>query len=125
VRQRDQIEEWWMSSPFDELSKALARGVSRRQALKMFGAGIAGSVLALMGIERSSALVKTESCAEFCSGFPPNQQGRCRSVCVRCPGGAEYTERVSGHFVCLPGGSFPTYTWPMPTVGGGNKDLHP
>ncbi len=35
---------------FDDLTKALARGVSRRDALKLLGGSAAGGLLALLGV---------------------------------------------------------------------------
>ena len=39
-----------MNHKFDELTKGLARSTTRRAALKNFGAGIAGVVLAALGL---------------------------------------------------------------------------
>src|SRR5438876_1187386 len=50
-----------MDKQFDELSKSLAEGVSRREALKKFGIGLAGVVLAAMGL-RSRAWAGGGSC---------------------------------------------------------------
>ena len=39
-----------MNNKFDELAKGLARSVTRRQAFKRFGVGLAGMVLACLGL---------------------------------------------------------------------------
>src|SRR5690349_4719918 len=39
-----------MSSKFDELAKGLAQSVTRRQAFKKFGVGLAGMALACFGL---------------------------------------------------------------------------
>ncbi len=39
-----------MNDKFDELAKGLAQSVTRRQALKRFGIGLAGMVLACLGL---------------------------------------------------------------------------
>ena len=39
-----------MSDKFDELTKGLAQSVTRRQALKKFGVGLAGMALACVGL---------------------------------------------------------------------------
>ena len=39
-----------MDRQFDELSKSLAEGVSRREALRKFGTGLAGVLLAAVGL---------------------------------------------------------------------------
>ena len=43
-----------MNDKFDELAKGLAQSVTRRGALKKFGVGIAGVVLAVLGLERKA-----------------------------------------------------------------------
>ena len=43
-----------MSNKFDELTKGLAQSVTRRGALKKFGVGVAGMVLAALGLPNSS-----------------------------------------------------------------------
>ena len=44
-----------MNNKFDELAKGLAKSVTRRQALKRFGAGLAGMALAALGAGSASA----------------------------------------------------------------------
>jgi hypothetical protein len=39
-----------MNNQFDELAKGLAQSVTRRQAFKRFGVGLAGMVLACFGL---------------------------------------------------------------------------
>jgi len=39
-----------MNNKFDDLAKGLAQSVTRRQALRRFGAGLAASLLASMGL---------------------------------------------------------------------------
>ena len=39
-----------MNTKFDELTKSMAQSVTRRAALKKFGAGLAGMVLACFGL---------------------------------------------------------------------------
>jgi hypothetical protein len=98
-----------MRDTFDELSRALARGVSRREALKIFGVGVAGSLLALVGLGRASA---QETCAQFCAAHTSNdfQQGNCRNVCGTCPGGPNNTVHASHGWICT-GGSKPSNDW--------------
>jgi hypothetical protein len=43
-----------MNNKFDELAKGLAQSVTRRGALKKFGIGIAGVVLATLGIPNNA-----------------------------------------------------------------------
>jgi hypothetical protein len=44
-----------MAHPFDELAKVLAQGVSRREALRRIGGGLATALLAAMGLKRAYA----------------------------------------------------------------------
>ena len=39
-----------MSNKFDELTKSMAQSMTRKQALKKFGAGLAGMALACLGL---------------------------------------------------------------------------
>ena len=47
-----------MNNKFDELAKGLAQSVTRRQALKKFGAGLAGMALACFGLASKAAPAK-------------------------------------------------------------------
>ena len=44
-----------MDKQFDELSKSLAEGVSRREAVRKFGIGLAGALMASLGLGRATA----------------------------------------------------------------------
>jgi hypothetical protein len=43
-----------MNDQFDELAKGLARSVTRREALKQFGLGLAGIALATLGLANNA-----------------------------------------------------------------------
>ena len=43
-----------MNTKFDELTKAMAQSVTRRAALKQFGAGLAGMALACFGLSNQA-----------------------------------------------------------------------
>ncbi len=43
-----------MNTKFDELAKGLAQSVTRRQALKKFGVGLAGMALACFGVANTA-----------------------------------------------------------------------
>src|ERR1700751_4481371 len=49
-----------MSNKFDELAKGLAQSVTRRQALKRFGVGLAGMALACFGLARRAKAQTTQ-----------------------------------------------------------------
>jgi hypothetical protein len=52
-----------MNNPFDELARGLAQSVTRRGALKKFGVGLAGVVLASLGLVRGADLYVDASAA--------------------------------------------------------------
>ena len=51
-----------MNDKFDELAKNLAQSVTRRQALRRFGAGLAGVVLAIVGLPKKAEAVPKFIC---------------------------------------------------------------
>lgn len=55
-----------MGKEFDELSKALASGLSRRQALRRFGLGLFGAAVAAMLPWRTSEAQEIQDCNRFC-----------------------------------------------------------
>ena len=66
-----------MNDQFDELAKGLAQSVTRRGALKQFGVGLAGAVLAALGLanraEAKPKFVCDCSAPDFgCSQYPQN-----------------------------------------------------
>jgi hypothetical protein len=98
-----------MKNQFDELAKGMAQSVTRRQALKKFGVGVAGMALACFGLASiakagrvkpppppAPACCLTDSdcgSAEVCDFNIPcttkkdnkvHQYGTCH--CIQCPG---------------------------------------
>lgn len=51
-----------MNNKFDELAKALAQSVTRRGALKKFGAGLAGMALACFGLAKRAEAAQQGGC---------------------------------------------------------------
>ena len=69
-----------MNHKFDELTKSMAQSVTRRAALKKFGAGLAGMALACFGLANVARADKVKTCttnADCRSG-----QVCCNGVCV-------------------------------------------
>jgi len=64
-----------MNNQFDELTKSLARSVTRRAALKQFGVGLAGMALACFGLASKGE-----------AGKKCSTNGDCRSGQVCCNG---------------------------------------
>jgi hypothetical protein len=79
-----------MASRFDELAKALAGGISRREALRRMGAGLAATLLASLGLDAAWA------------------GGSCNGVtCARnqlCTNGVCHTVCTTGRIACLTAG---------------------
>ena len=70
-----------MNNKFDELAKGMAQSVTRRQALKKFGLGLAGMALACFGLANGAKAAKKTClpagshcdsnivcCSGYCSG---------------------------------------------------------
>ena len=51
-----------MNEKFDELAKGLAQSVTRRGALKKFGLGLAGIVLATLGLAKKAEAAGGKKC---------------------------------------------------------------
>ena len=81
-----------MNNKFDELTKSLAQSVTRRQAFKKFGLGLAGMALACFGLaNRAEAQGKCWQAGVLCFrgllSLDPNGSkhcGRCCSGSCRC-----------------------------------------
>jgi hypothetical protein len=66
-----------MNNRFDELAKHLAQSVTRRGALKKFGLGLAGVVLASLGLANKG---RAEAVC-LPSGAPCSNYKSCRNKC--------------------------------------------
>ena len=86
-----------MNDQFDELAKGLAQSVTRRGALKKFGVGLAGIVLASLGLANTTQTQRRSSC-------------QCKKPDYGCgrhnPETAEYIACVDFCRVCCAGGCF-------------------
>jgi len=104
-----------MENRFDALAKSLADSVSRREALRRLGGGLAGMLLASLGLGKAEGAPAPESaCEKFCRecGIPPgggNAFGVCVSSCEAClhssgslPSGCPTTP--GGPVVCIGNG---------------------
>lgn len=112
-----------MNYGFDTLSKALATGFNRRDAMKWLGGGIVGSVAArwtgiggaAMGPVMGAAVAAPKDkppkdqgksdCERFCTGLPPHTRSQCLLACKQCGGTGNLCGAV-GHICCCGAGSF-------------------
>jgi hypothetical protein len=75
---------------FDEMAKALAGGLTRRQALRRVAGGLAGVLLGSLGVGRVWGQA-AGTCPDYCRGLgltpgDGNAFGKCVSNCARCKG---------------------------------------
>ncbi len=71
-----------MSTKFDEIAKGMAQSLSRRQALRRFGVGLAGVALACFAFPRKAEGYKYQCTPKDC--YPPCPKGtKCsgRDIC--------------------------------------------
>ena len=94
-----------MEHRFDELAKELARGLSRREALRRLGGGLAAALLAPLVSTRAWGDGEGNSlCAHFCQSiFPPGpQRGECISAAAHGEGPCyEYGPMAPQEPLCL------------------------
>jgi hypothetical protein len=96
-----------MENRFDELAKSLASGVSRREALRQLGGGLAGALLASFGLAKG-AEAAVNSCAAACAQYHGAAHAQCMQVCKSCPSpqfvtGGPFTCGPSTPFICCQG----------------------
>jgi hypothetical protein len=83
-----------VNEKFDELAKGLAQSVTRRQALKRFGLGLAGMALACFGLaNRAEAQPKCIPVGGQCNRGKGN---------IRCCHGFGCFGGLSGSGICVP-----------------------
>jgi hypothetical protein len=91
-----------MENRFDELAKALAGGVSRREVMRRLGLWVAGGTVAALGLAtQAEAAVGTVTssgeCRQLCSSGCPKPKGTvssCTHTCQACfsnMGGTSFT----------------------------------
>jgi len=97
-----------MIHQFDELAKALAEGVSRREALRRIGGGLAGALFVSLGWTRVAWGDTRAACKSLCGGMGKNGK-QCMDVCLSCPsatsvcGPAGAKTCCGGGHVCISG----------------------
>jgi hypothetical protein len=104
-----------MENRFDELTKALAGGVSRREALRRLGGGLAGVLLASMGLGKAWSQSGSVDCGSYCRArFAPGRVAlrTCVHSCEDCQAGGGIVCGASsaggGAVTCCSGGTAST-----------------
>jgi hypothetical protein len=98
-----------LSHQFDDLSKKLASGVSRRSAVWGFAAGLAGVAGALLTGGKAKAQNNgNDDCVVSCKaqGFTGSDLGHCVAASAKCPAGTcavVPADTKDGAFVCSVG----------------------
>lgn len=94
-----------MGQQFDELSKALASGMSRRTSLKRFAIGAAGAALASVvpGRVAKGAPINGQYCVETCRelGYKWAALARCAAACGSCEARGGVFAVMNEGAVCL------------------------
>lgn len=73
-----------MESQFDQMTKLLAEGIPRRQALWRLGGLFGGAILASLGWGNNAKA--DENCDHTCKNFRiPEQRNACKEACEGCP----------------------------------------
>lgn len=103
-----------MSNTFDELAKGLAQSVTRRQAFKKFGVGVAGIMLASLGFGNKAAGNQTK----------PTGTGFCEAASFGYNGGYSLTGFCLDPNSCISVGNL-TDCPRGKQVGKGSLDLSP
>jgi hypothetical protein len=85
-KQTKQNERKVMNNKFDELAKGLAQSVTRRQALKQFGVGLAGMALACFGLANKTEATPPHAacynnCVDGCLISNPGAKSFCAGTC--------------------------------------------
>ena len=103
-----------MNNKFDELTKSMAQSVTRREALKKFGVGLAGLALACFGLANSAKGATTSAKDADCKSGKICCNGACVALipdwcdqtnnecCCTCTGKGRKAHLVTGLPVCHP-----------------------
>jgi hypothetical protein len=88
---------------FDELARAAAQGLTRRQALGRLGGLFGASVLGVLGLGTKARADSTASaCAHFCNQLPTPRDG-CENVCKACSDISKMCGTTGANQVCCNG----------------------
>jgi hypothetical protein len=89
-----------MNTTFDDLTREIARGTSRRDVLRRFGSGVAGLVLASLGLRKASAATAICGTCQACDldtstcGLPCNPLSIGNTLCTQVNNDGSYQRLV-------------------------------
>ena len=90
---------------FDDLSKLLARSVSRRESLRGIGTVLAGAVFGSLEVGTAWA-ARPDRCTAFCRSCPTRKRrNQCVTACRSCNGNTNRLCGSCGSFFCCPTGT--------------------
>jgi hypothetical protein len=93
-----------MANQFDEIAKALAQGVSRREMLRLLTGGVfAGTALAVFGTGEAAAA--PANCGTYCKRYEGTYRVSCLKACARCRGDVSRLCPGGEAFVCCASGT--------------------
>lgn len=94
-----------MKKHLDKLSRDLASGMTRRDALRLFFAGISGAAVGVFS-GRSALAEGNSVCVQLCreQGLHGREFGECVSASAHCPEGECAVSINGGNMVCVPVG---------------------
>jgi hypothetical protein len=88
----------------DEISRLLAKSVSRRESLRSIGAALAGVALGSLGVGTAWA-ARPDRCTAFCRSCSNKaQRNQCVAACRACNGNTSRLCGSCGAYVCCPTG---------------------
>jgi hypothetical protein len=95
-----------MSEQFEQLSKDLAKGMSRRKAIWRFVVGVGGVIGGSLLGTRQAEAQGNSVCVRLCreQGLTGRAFGECVSHSAQCPAGQCAIIASGGGFICAPVG---------------------
>ncbi len=96
-----------MINLFDEVAKALASGISRRQAIWRLGGVFGASCVSLFGLSgkiKAADTDRKEDCQDYCKRFHgEDKRERCHKVCLACSSNSHLCGETAATLVCCKG----------------------
>src|ERR1043166_4546073 len=80
-----------MEDRFDALAKSVAGGLSRRDALRRLGGGLAAMLLSAVGLNTAwgTPPSRPAKCSDYCNTLPRPQRSNCNNACKQCGGNTQ------------------------------------